>query len=172
MLLHFNISAKIFQINMITIIQKCPKQYFMTIWGLFKECNASLKLENQMIISVQFSSSFSLSRVWLCSLMACSMPGFPVHHQSQSLLKLMSTKSVKSSNLLIVCHPLLLLPSILLSIRVFSDESACHIRWPKYWNFSFSISSSNEYSGLISFRMDWLDHWTGSPVNMIVFTTL
>ena len=76
---------------------------------------------------------------------------------SQSLLKLMSTKSVKPSNHLIVCHPLLLLPSIFLSIRVFSNESALHIQWPKYWSFSFSISPSNEYSGLISFRIDWLD---------------
>ena len=76
---------------------------------------------------------------------------------SQSLLKLMSTESVMSSNHFIFCCPLLLLPSIFPSIRVFSNESACHIRWPKYWSFSFSISPSNEYSGLISFRMDWLD---------------
>ena len=69
----------------------------------------------------------------------------------------MSIKLVMSSNHLILCRPLLLLPSIFLSIRVFSNESALHIRWPKYWNFSFSISPSNEYSGLISFRMDWLD---------------
>ena len=75
----------------------------------------------------------------------------------QSLLKLMSIDSVMPSNHLILCHPLLLLPSILPSIRVFSNESSLHIRWPKYWSFSFSISSSNEYSGLISFRMDWLD---------------
>ena len=76
---------------------------------------------------------------------------------SQSLLKLMSIKSMMPSNHLILCHPLLLLPSIFPSIRVFSNESALHIRWPKYWSFSFSISSSNEYLGLISFRMDWLD---------------
>ena len=75
----------------------------------------------------------------------------------QSLLKLMSIDSVMPSNHLILCHPLLLLPSILPSIRVFSNESALHIRWPKYWSFSFSISSSNEYSGLIPFRMDWFD---------------
>ena len=71
---------------------------------------------------------------------------------SWSLLKFMSTESVMPSNRLILCHPLLLLPSIVLSIRVFSSESALHIRWPKYWSFSFSISPSNEYSGLISFR--------------------
>ena len=76
---------------------------------------------------------------------------------SQSLLKLMSIESVMPSNQLILCHPLLLLPSIFPSIRVFSNDSVFHISWPKCWNFSFSISSSNEYSGLISFRMDWLD---------------
>ena len=76
---------------------------------------------------------------------------------SQSLPKLMSTESVMPSNHLILCRPLLLLPSIFPSIRVFSNESALCIRWPKYWSFSFSISPSNEHSGLISFRMDWLD---------------
>ena len=76
---------------------------------------------------------------------------------SWSLPKLMSIESVMPSNHLILCCLLLLLPSIFPSIRVFSDESALHIRWPKYWSFSFSISPSNEYSGLISFRMDWLD---------------
>ena len=76
---------------------------------------------------------------------------------SWSLLKLMSFESVMPSNHLILCHPLLLLPSIFPSIRVISNESALHIRWPKYWSFSFNISSSNEYSGLISFRMVWLD---------------
>ena len=76
---------------------------------------------------------------------------------SQSLFKLMSIESVMPSNYLILCRPLLLLPSIFPSIRIFSNESALHIRWPKYWSFSFSISPSNEYSGLISFRMDWLD---------------
>ena len=74
-----------------------------------------------------------------------------------SLLKLMSIKSVMPSNHLILCHPLLLLPSIFPSIRVFSNEPVLHIRWPKYWSFSFNISPSNEYSGLASFRMDWMD---------------
>ena len=84
------------------------------------------------------------------------MPGFPVHHQnSQSLLKLMSVESVMPSNHLIFCHPLLLLPSIFSSIRVFSTGSVLCIRWPMYWSFSFS--PSNEYSELISFRMNWLD---------------
>ena len=76
---------------------------------------------------------------------------------SQSLPKLMSIESVMLSNHLILCHPLLLLPSIFASIRVFSNESAVHIKWPKYWSFSFSISPSNEYSGLISFKIDWFD---------------
>ena len=76
---------------------------------------------------------------------------------SQSLLKLMSIESVMSSSHLIFCHPLLLLPSIFPSIRVFSNESVLHIRQPKYWSFSFIISPSNEYSGLISFRIDWCD---------------
>ena len=76
---------------------------------------------------------------------------------SQSLFKLMSIASVMPSSHLILCRPLLLLPSIFPSIRVFSDESVLRMRWPKYWSFSFSISPSNEYSGLISFRIDWLD---------------
>ena len=76
---------------------------------------------------------------------------------SRSLPKLTSIESVMPSNHLILCHPLLFLPSIFPSIRVFSDESALHIRWPKYWSFSFIISPSNEHSRLISFRMDWLD---------------
>ena len=75
----------------------------------------------------------------------------------QSLLKLLSIKLVMPSNHLILCHPLLLLPSIFPSTRVFYNESVLRIRWPKYWSFSFSISASNEYSGLISFRLDWLD---------------
>jgi len=89
--------------------------------------------------------------------MDCSPPGFPVHHHSWSLLKLMSIELVMPSNHLILCHSLLLLPSIFPSIRVFSNESVLCIRWPKHWSFSFSISSSNEHPGLISFRMDWLD---------------
>ena len=88
--------------------------------------------------------------------MDCSTPGLPVHHQLQSLLKLMSIESVRLSNHLILFCPLLP-PSIFPSIKVFSNESVLHIRWPKYWNFSFGISPSNEYSGLISFRMDWVD---------------
>ena len=86
-----------------------------------------------------------------------STPGLPVHHQLPGPPKLMSIDSVVPSNHLILCRPLLLLPSIFPSIRVFSNESALRIRWPKYWSFSLSISPSNEHPGLISFRMDWLD---------------
>ena len=89
--------------------------------------------------------------------MNCSTPGLPVHHQLPEFTKLMSIKSVMPSSHLILCRPLLLLPPIPPSIRVFSDESTLHMRWPKYWSFSFSISPSNEHPGLISFRMDWLD---------------
>ena len=85
-----------------------------------------------------------------------SMPGLPVYHQSRSPPKPMSIESVMPSNYLILCHPLFL-PSIFPSIRVFSNESALRIRWPKYWGFSFNVSASNEHPGLISFRMDWLD---------------
>ena len=84
------------------------------------------------------------------------MPGIPITN-SRSLLKLMSIESVMTSNHLILCHPLLLLPSVFPSIRIFSNESVLCIMWPKYWSFSFNISPSNEYTGLISFRMDWLD---------------
>ena len=107
-------------------------------------------------------SSVAQSCVTLCGPMNCSTPGFPVHQgregsitNSWHLLKLMSIGSVMPSNHLILCHPLLLLPSIFPSFRVFSNESVRHIRWPKYWSFSFS--PCNEYSGLIPFRMDWLD---------------
>ena len=94
----------------------------------------------------------------LCDPMDYSTPGFPVHHPSWSLLKLTSIASVMPSNHLILCHPLLFPPSIFPSSRNFSNELVLHIRWPKYWSFSFIISSPNEYSELISFRMDWLDH--------------
>ena len=111
-----------------------------------------------LVKSMQFSSVYLLSHVRL------SVTPWIAAHQaslsiinSPSLLKLMSIESVMSSNCLILCHPLLLLPSIFPSIRVFCNESALCIRWLEYWSFSFSISPSNEYSGLISFRIDWLD---------------
>ena len=107
---------------------------------------------------------------WWCSVaqscltlgnpMDCSTPGFPVHHQLPELahvFRLISVESVMPANHLFLCHPHILLPSVFPSIRVFSSELALYIRWPKYWSFSFSISPSNEYSGLISFRIDWFD---------------
>ena len=106
--------------------------------------------------SVQFSSVTQLC-LTLCDPMDCSSQASLSITNSQSLLKLMSIESVMSSNHLILCRPLLLLPSIFPSIRVFSSESVLRIRWPNYWSFSFSISPSSEYSGLISFRMDWFD---------------
>ena len=86
-----------------------------------------------------------------------STPGLPVYHQLLESPKPMSFESVMPSNHLILCHPLLLLSSIFPNIRIFSNESALRIRWPKYWSFSFNSSPSNEHPGLISFRMDWLD---------------
>ena len=102
-------------------------------------------------------SSVAQSSPTVCNAMNCSMPGLPVHHQLPESTQTMSIELVMPSNHLILCHPLLLLPPIPPSIRIFSSESALHIRWPKYWSFSFSISPSNEHPGLISFRMNWLD---------------
>ena len=99
--------------------------------------------------------------------MACSTLGFYVLH-SWSLLKLVSIELMITSNHLILCLPVFLLPSVFPSIRVFSNESALHIRWPKYWSFSFSISFSDEYSGLISFRVDWLDLLTAQETLKIL----
>ena len=93
----------------------------------------------------------------LCDPVDCSTPGPPSFTVSQGLFKFISLESVMPSNHLILCCPLLLLPSIFPSIRVFSSESGLHIRWSTYWSFTFNISPSNEYSGLTSFRMDWLD---------------
>ena len=105
---------------------------------------------------IQVSSVQSLSCVFATPWTAAHQASLSITN-SQSLLKLMSIESVMPSNHLILCHPLLLLPSIFPSIRVFSNKSALRIRWPKYWSFSVSISPSNKHSGLISFRMDWLD---------------
>ena len=103
-------------------------------------------------------SSVAQSCLTLCDPMDCSTPGFHVHHQVLQLAQThLPIGSVMPSNQLILCRPLLLLPSIFPSIRVFSNELVLCIRWPKYWSFSFCISPSNEYSGLISFRIDRLD---------------
>ena len=102
-------------------------------------------------------SSVAQSCPTLCNPMNRSTPGLPLHHQLPELTQTHVHQVGDASSHLILCRPLLLLPPIPPSIRVFSSESALHIRWPKYWSFSFSISPFNEHSGLISFRMDWLD---------------
>ena len=115
-------------------------------------------LKDNSFFLISFSSVQPLSHIWLFATLwtaACQASLSITNYWS--LLKLMSIELVMPSNHLILCHPLLLLPSIFPSIRVFSHESVLHIRWPKYWSFSFSISPSNEYSGMISFKMDWLD---------------
>ena len=110
------------------------------------------------VCSERFSSVQSLSRVWLfvTPWIAARQASLSITN-SWSLLKLMSIESVMPFNHLILCHPLVLLPSLFPGIRVFSNDSTLRIRWPKYWSFSFNISPSNEHPGLISFRMDWLD---------------
>ena len=129
--------------------------------------NQNLKMRKRALMSsdkimytytISYFSSFQLlSHVRLCDPMNHSTPGLPVHHHSRSSLKLMSIELVMPSSHLILYRPLLLLPPIPPSIRGFSNESTLLMRWPKYWSFSFSISPSKEYPGLISFRMDWLD---------------
>ena len=113
-------------------------------------------MPNNDIMCFQFSS-VAQSCPTLCNPMNCSTLGLPVHPNSWSSLKLMAIEPVMPCNHLILCCPLLLLPPIPPSIRVLSKESTLPMRWPKYWSFNFNISPSNEYLGLISFRMDWLD---------------
>ena len=126
--------------------------YYFKLLNMWSFVTAAVKYQS-VSQSIQ-----SLSCVWLFA-----VPWTAAHQvslsitNSRNLLKLLSIESVMPSNHLILCCPLLLLPSILPSIRVFSNESVLHTRWPKYWNFNFSISPSNEHSGLISFRMGWLD---------------
>ena len=121
-----------------------------------RDCQSKVRKRKTNTVSVQFSSVQLLSHVQLFATpwTAACQASLSIAN-SQNLLKLMSIESVMPFNHLILCHPLLLLPSIFPSIRVFSDESALCIRWPKYWSFSFSISPSNEYSGLISFSDDY-----------------
>ena len=125
-------------------------------WKWPKRPSTSEWIKKMWYISVQFTSVQSLSRVQLFATPwteGCQASLSITN--SESLLKLRSIALVMPSSHLIFCHPFLLLPSIFHSIRVFSNESVLHIRWPKYWSFSFSISPSNEYSGLICFRIDW-----------------
>ena len=116
------------------------------------------------LISFNQFSSVAQSCPTLCDPMNHSMPGLPIHHQLPEFTQTHVHQSVMPSSHLILCRPLLLLPPIPPSIRVFSNESALLMRWPKYWSFSFSVSPSNEHPELISFRMDWLDllsvQWT------------
>ena len=141
---------------------------------------------NKLIVK-SLSSVQSLSCMPLCKPMDCSRPGQASLSitNSRSLLKLISIESVMPSSNLIFCYPFLFLPSIFPIIRIFSTESVLHIRWLEYWRFSFSISSSNEYSGLISIRMDWLDllavqetlksllqHHSNSKVSILQCSTL
>ena len=122
----------------------------------FPNSLSSICVGQYMVIScfLLLSCSFAKLCLTLCDPVDYTTPAFSI---SWSLLKLMSMESVMPSNRLILCRPLLLLPSIFPSIRVFSNDSVLCIRWPKYWSFSYSISPSHEYSELISFRMDWLD---------------
>ena len=118
----------------------------------------SHRLQHTRLTSVQISEVQSISRVWLSvTPWSAALQASISITNSQSLLKLISIESVMPSNHLIFCRPYLLPPSIFPRIRVFTNESVHHLRWPKYWSFSFSISTSSEYLGLISFRMDWLD---------------
>ena len=149
--------------------QRSPKGY--SLWG-HKELDTTeqLSIAQEVITTRAYVKLILVVDLYiLCSVQSLShvrlfvTPWTAACHASlsftlsQSLLKLMSIESVMPSNHLVVCHLLLLLPSIFTSIRVFTNELALHIRWPKYWSFSFSISPSNEYSGLISFRIDWFD---------------
>ena len=140
-------SVFILELEFISMKQKLSQVNHLVILRYF------FKLEAWKLLS-QFGSVTQPCPT-LCDPMNGNTPGLPVHHQLP-VYSLMSIESVIPSNHFFLCCPLLP-PSIFLSIRVFSDESVLHIRWPKYWSFSFNISLSNEYSGLISFRMDWLD---------------
>ena len=121
----------------------------------FENIKHTIKL-NYALLTVQFSSVAQLCPT-ICDPINCRTPGLPVHHHLWSSLKFTSIESMMPSSRLILCRPLLLLPSIPPSIRVFSNKSTLLMRWPKYWSFSFSIIPSKEIPGLIYFRMDWLD---------------
>ena len=133
--------------------------WFLTSLGatfLLKSRKEWAKLILMYLCNLIHSCSVTQSCPTLCNLMGCSMPGFFVLRRLLEFAEI-HVESVMPSNHLILCHPLILLPSVFPTNRVFSSESARHIKCPEYWNFSFSISPSNEYSGLISFRIDWFD---------------
>ena len=159
----------------IILMAKCEEELKSLLMKVKEEIEIGLKLNIQkakIIASGPITSWQMMGKQWKQSIQFssvaqscqdslwprdCSSPSLLSITSSWSLLKLMSIEWVMPSSHLILCHPLLLLPSIFPSIRVFSNESVLHIRWPKCWSFSFNISPSNEYSGLISFRMNWLD---------------
>ena len=141
--------------NYIAVYLKLIQHCKLTIHQLKKE-KSSLQVQVAQSHPAESVQLFSRIQLFAAPRTAARQTSLSITN-SQSLLKLMSMESVVPSNHPILCHPLLLLPPIFPSIRVFSNESVLHIRWPKYWSFSFSISPSNEYSGLISFRIDWLD---------------
>ena len=151
---HYSLWLEIHSI-LCSVFCPCPSKsniftrtHFLPVNLIFSLCYLTL--------SVQFSLVTQVCPA-LCSPMDCSTPGFPVLHHSRSLLKFMSIESVMPSNHLIFFPPLLLLPSVFPSIRVFSSELVLHIRGPKYWSFSFSIILFSGYSGLITFRIDWFN---------------
>ena len=129
----------------------------------------SLSEQNSFVWRGLQFSSVAQSCPTLCDPMDRSTPGLPTN--SRSLLKLISVKSVMPSNHLILCHPFLLAPSIFPSIKVFSSESAIPIRWPQYWSFSFNIIPSNEYSRMISFRIDWLTYLLSKGLSRVFSNT-
>ena len=127
-------------------------------WGRAQlDSSSSIHSVDWSHFSSVWFSSVAQSCPTLCDLMNRSIPGFPVHHKLLEFTQTTSIDSVMLSSHLILCHHILLLPPIPPSIRVFSNESTLHMRWPKYWSFSFSIIPSKEHPGLISFMMDWLD---------------
>ena len=143
--------------------------YWFRYWGILLHSTvlSQVNLTLKIVVVVQ---SLSLCPT-LCNLLDSSMPGSPVPHHlplSQSFLRFLSIESVMLSSHLILCHPLLPLPSTSLSIKVFSSELGLHIRWPKHWSFSFSLSPSNAYSVLISFRADWFDLAVQGTVNSLL----
>ena len=141
----------------ISLVHRFPDFYFRRI-KLRISFSIASSGKNALVLDIEKGSWFSVAQLYstLLEPVDCSMPG-SCPSLSPSLLKLMSIELVMPSNRLILCRPLLLLPSVFPSIRVFSDESALRIRWPMYWSFSFSINPSKEYSRLIAFMIDWFD---------------
>ena len=139
-----------------TMIPGAPIQSLLVCISCLYPLNIRVYSDPYLLMT-QFSSVVAQSCPTLCNPMNCRTAGLPVITNCQSLPKLMSIESVMPSHHLLLCRPLLLLPSIFPIIRFFSKESALRIRWPKYSSFSFNVSPSNEHPGLISLRMDWLD---------------